>query len=335
MHRLPYADIIAHHSTLIALSSWLLRPYPPPVTHWLLAHRKPPLVLDAPQVIGILNITPDSFADGGTLRSPALAAIVAERMISEGAIGLDIGGESTRPGAAPVAASEQIARVLPVIQAIRARLGDGPLITIDTTQSAVAAAALDEGADAINDVSGGTDDPQMLPLAAARRCGVILMHRLRPSQTDSYSTHYTPSNTPSYQPAHAGDLPAVVTSIVTYLTARRDAALAAGIAPASIILDPGLGFGKSVEDNLHLIRHTHHLASLGCPILSALSRKSFTAPAAGLAKDTPPQGRLHATLGLSAAHLIAGARLFRVHDVAPHVQMLAAVFSTLHQTRTP
>jgi dihydropteroate synthase len=242
---------------------------------------------------------------------------------------VDVGGESTRPGAAAVPADEELARVVPAIVAIRKRCGDEVVITIDTTKAAVAKAALDAGADAINDVSGGGADRQMLALAADRKAGMILMHRLRTPQADVFSTQYAPGHAPTYTGVEPTlRLPGVVTSVRRALEEMRDRAMAAGVAADGIVLDPGLGFGKSVEDNLQLIQHTGALLELGSPILSALSRKSFTAPAAGLPAMTPPAGRLFGTLGLSARHLAVGARLFRVHDVACHVQMLRAMWRT-------
>lgn len=297
-------------------------------THWRYAQSKPALALDAPRVLGILNVTPDSFSDGGTLRGAAHTAKVAAEMMEQGAVGVDIGGESTRPGAEAISAEEELSRVIPAIGAVRRAIGDGAVITIDTTKASVAQAALDAGADAINDISGGISDLAMLTLAARREAGVILMHRLRLPAADAYSTRYTPASVPTYSPAEASELPPVVSAVRQSLATLRDAAITAGIAREAIVLDPGLGFGKSVEDNLHLIRCTSALCMLDCPILSALSRKSFTAPAAGLPPTTPPAERLFGTLGLSAGHLLAGARLFRVHDVASHVQVLGAIWRT-------
>lgn len=156
------------------------------------------LDLSVPRVVAILNVTPDSFADGGRLGSPEAALVAAERAVRDGAAMLDVGGESTRPGAARVSAAEQIARVVPAIRAIRARLPQIP-ISVDTTMAEVAEAALDAGADAINDVSAGEEDGAMLALAAKRRAGVILMHRLRPPGADSYSDRY--ASTPTYDAA--------------------------------------------------------------------------------------------------------------------------------------
>lgn len=284
--------------------------------------------LDRPRVVGIVNVTPDSFSDGGDVRTPEHAARIAREMIEHGADGIDIGAESTRPGAAPVAATEQISRACPAIRAIRASIGPAPLITIDTTLSAVAEHAIDAGADAINDVSAGLDDLNMLDLAARRRCGIILMHRLRPPQNDSFSTQY--QHAPDY--TRAGG---VVRAVVDFLRSRVDAALHAGIARDAIVLDPGLGFGKSVQGNLELIARSRELCTGGLPILSAISRKSFTARAAGMPDVTPPKDRLHASIGLSIVHLTGGARLFRVHDVPSHVQALRAAWSAMSSAPPP
>ncbi|MEX2218535.1 MAG: dihydropteroate synthase [Phycisphaerales bacterium] len=273
------------------------------------------MVLDRPRLVAILNLTPDSFYDGGRLGTVEEAVRAAERAVADGADVLDLGGESTRPGAQRVGPEEQVRRIVPVIGAIRARggaAGDIP-ISVDTTLAPVARAALDAGADAINDVSAGAEDAGMFGLAAQRSAGLILMHRLRPPERDSYSDRYA-------EPPRYGDVAAEVSA---FLRERCAAAGARGVAPGSIVIDPGLGFGKTVEQNLELIRRTGELAALGYPVLSGLSRKSFTGRAAGLAESTPAE-RLGATLALSVAHLIAGARLFRVHDVAEHRRAVSA-----------
>lgn len=278
------------------------------------------LDLAVPRVMAILNFTPDSFADGGRLQTPQSALDAADHAIESGAAMLDIGGESTRPGAARVSTAEQIERVVPAIHAIRARHATIP-ISIDTTLSAVAAAALDAGADAVNDVSGGTEDAAMLPLVANRGAGVILMHRLAPPEKDSYSDRYV--RNPQYRD--------VLVTVREFLTLRMDAARSAGIEAESIMLDPGLGFGKDVSQNLELIHGTQTLASLGRPILSAVSRKSFVGRL-GLGRDSKPEERLASTLALSVLHFEAGARLFRVHDVREHVEVLNVALA-MHQAR--
>lgn len=271
------------------------------------------LSLDLPRVMAILNVTPDSFSDGGTLASVEQAVAAAELAVREGADVLDVGGESTRPGAARVSASQQIERVVPVVRAIRARLPEA-CISVDTTLSAVASAALDAGADAINDVSAGLEDVEMLPLAAARGAGLVLMHRLKSPAEDSYSDQYEAK--PNYQN--------VVEVVREFLRTRAAAARAAGIAAESIVLDPGLGFGKSVDQNLELIRATRRFFELGFPVLSAASRKSFVGRIS-LARDSQPSERLAGSVAISVAHYLAGARIFRVHDVRPHVEALRAI----------
>lgn len=274
--------------------------------------------------MAILNVTPDSFHDGGMLTDPGAALDAARQAADAGADILDIGGESTRPGAGRVSAREQLRRVLPLIEAIRRE--PGPLgripVSIDTTLAEVARAALDAGADAINDVSGAMEDPDMLALAGARGAGLVLMHRLLPPEQDSYSDRY--EKPPVYDD--------VVRVVRAFLRDRASAAQSAGVASASIVLDPGLGFGKTVEQNLEIIRRTRELASLGFPILSGLSRKSFTGRAAGLVESDPGR-RLSPTLALSALHLAAGASIFRVHDVPEHVEALRAAEAALGPAR--
>lgn len=270
------------------------------------------LPLDTPRLMAILNVTPDSFFDGGALVDAGAAADAAARAVAEGADVLDVGGESTRPGSAGVPSEEQVARVVPAIRAIR-RAGVRAPITIDTTIAAVARAALDVGADAINDTSAGLADAGMFVLASERGCGVVLMHRPRASLEDSYSDRYA-------EPPRYGD---VVATVRGFLAERAAAALQAGVVPGAVVIDPGLGFGKGVGQNLELIARTAELAALGYPVLSGLSRKSFTGAAGGLRESTP-RDRLPATLALSAAHLRTGASIFRVHDVAAHAQALSA-----------
>lgn len=279
------------------------------------------LALDRPRIIAILNLTPDSFSDGGSYPTPEDAARAAERCMAAGADALDVGGESTRPGAPAVGSVEQIDRVVGALRLIRRRVGGSVPITIDTMLATVAEAALDAGADAINDISGGTADAEMLPLAARRRAGIILMHRLKPSSLESYSDRYAAA--PEYGRAGVADF------VRSFLEERARAAVDAGVGREQIMLDPGLGFGKTVEQNLELIRRTPELAALGFPVLSALSRKSFTAAAAGLPAETPPIDRLHPTLSLSVVHLLHGARLFRVHDVAVHRRSLNAAWAVI------
>lgn len=283
---------------------------------WAVNHERA-IHLDRPFLIGILNMTPDSFSDGGNYNTPAQALDRAKLMLDEGADALDIGGESTRPGATRITPDDQIARVVPVISAIRAAGLNIP-ITIDTTRAPVARAALDAGADAINDVSAAQEDGDMLALAAERACGLILMHRERPPEHDRFSDQYT-------RPPVQGP---ITQRVIEALRASRDRAIDAGVPKGSIMLDPGLGFGKDVEQNLELITNTPQLVALGHPVLSALSRKSFVGRIS-LNRDSDPDERLAGTLACSVLHLANGAGAYRVHDVAEHRAALDAAWRVL------
>jgi dihydropteroate synthase len=287
-------------------------------TTWTISNERA-ILLDRPFLMGILNITPDSFSDGGAYNDPIQAVARAQRMLEEGADLLDVGGESTRPGAKRVDACEQIKRVVPVIQGIRAA-GIWLPISIDTTSAEVARAALSVGADIINDVSAGLEDDGMLDLAAEQGCGLILMHRELSPEEDRYSDQY--EQTPIDG--------SVTQRVVGALKAALLSASRAGVSSDRIMLDPGLGFGKDVAQNLELIRTTPELAELDCPVLSALSRKSFVGRV-GLGRDSEPGERLPATLALSVMHLQRGARCFRVHDVAAHRQALDAAWALFTQ----
>lgn len=300
-------------------------------THTWQISRTRAVLLDRPRVFAILNTTPDSFADAGRLPTPAHAADAARRAADEGADGLDIGAESTRPGARRVPADEQQRRLIPAISAIRAAGIDLP-ITADTTLAQVARDALDAGADAINDVSAGTEDHAILALAAERGAGLILMHRLRPPDQDAYSDRYAhapeyPTNpTDPTDPTCPAQPAGVVGAVASFLYSRANAARAAGVPAGAIVIDPGLGFGKTVGQNLDLIHAAAAQRALGYPVLSALSRKSFVGRI-GLGRDSTPDERLPATLALSVLHLRAGASVFRVHDTAPHRQALDAAWA--------
>lgn len=278
--------------------------------------RRATLALDVPRILAIVNLTPDSFYDGGSCPTVEAAIDACRRAVDAEADVLDLGGESTRPGAGRVPAEEQIKRVAPVIEALRRQpppLGEIPL-SIDTTLEAVARAALDAGADAINDVSAGTEDPAILDLAASRGAGLILMHRLAPPPQDSYSDAYRKA-----PPVYSD----VVTTVRDFLDQRARSAQRAGVDRASIVVDPGLGFGKTVEQNLELIRRTPEIAALGYPVLSGASRKSFVGRVT-LGRDSTPDERLIGSVAFSIAHYLAGARIFRVHDIPAHVQALRA-----------
>jgi dihydropteroate synthase len=289
-------------------------------TRWRLVHGRA-LTLDAPRLLAIVNATPDSFSDGGRFRDASHAADEALRMLDDGADMLDIGGESTRPGAEPVPDDEQVRRVVPIIEALRARGCDAP-VSVDTTSAAVARAALDAGADAVNDQSAGREDPGMLLLVGTRGCGLILMHRLRRSNEDSFSHRYgVPGErrAPTYDESGG-----VVPAVRAFLAGRRLAALKAGVDPEAIALDPGLGFGKTVEQNIALVRATGEFASLGAPVLCAASRKSFVGKLTGVDE---PADRADGSVAVAVAMLLAGASLFRVHDIKQHRRALDMAYA--------
>ncbi len=262
--------------------------------------------------MGILNVTPDSFSDGGQFADADDAVAAGIELVDDGAAMIDIGGESTRPGAERVRADEQIRRVVPVIEGLRAAGVNAP-ISVDTTLTAVADAALEAGADLVNDIAAGEESPDLLALAAERGAGVILMHRRFDPTEDSYSDQY--DDAPEY-----GDVSEVV---IAYLARRRDAALEAGVDADAIVLDPGLGFGKSVDDNYTLIARAPDMQlELGCPVLSAASRKSFIGATTGVKR---PSERVAGSIAVTVAQALAGIRLFRVHDVRGHREALDVV----------
>ncbi len=269
--------------------------------------------LDPCCLMGILNATPDSFSDGGEHLDPTDAATAGVEMVAAGATMLDVGGESTRPGAASVTVDEQIARVVPVIERLRATAETADVvISIDTTRAAVAAAAIDAGADLVNDVSGGTDDPEILAVAADRGVGVVLMHRLRAPAADSYSDRYA-------RPPEYAD---VVDEVRARLTEFARRAEAAGVPAERIAVDPGLGFGKSVEQNLELIRRLGEIVADGRPVLVGSSRKSFLGAVTGV---TEPASRTVESVVSALEAWRAGAAILRVHDVDPHRRGLEIV----------
>jgi dihydropteroate synthase len=263
-----------------------------------------------PLLMAIVNVTPDSFSDGGAFDGPDAAVRHAMRCIEDGASIIDVGGESTRPGAQSVPPDEQIRRTVPVIAAL-ARAGTSAAISIDTTSAAVASAALDAGAHIVNDVSAGQDDPHMLATCAEAGCAVVLMHRLRRPSEDSYSHQYVKA--PAY-----GD---VVRAVRDALAHRVEAAVASGVARESIAIDPGLGFGKGVDDNWTLIRRLDEIAALGLPVLVGASRKSFVGARAGIAD---PLQRDSASAQAAVECAQRGAAILRVHNVAVHRDALAA-----------
>lgn len=252
--------------------------------------------------MGIVNVTPDSFSDGGRFRETDSAVRHAVKLAADGADILDIGGESTRPYSTPVAAEEELARVIPVIERL-VREVDVP-ISIDTSKATVAAAALAAGAQIINDVTGLAGDPQMLPLAVEQSPGVCAMHM--------QGTPQTMQDNPQYAN--------VVQEIGVYLQQRRDALLSAGVARERICLDPGIGFGKTHEHNFELMAHAASFHRLGCPLLVGHSRKGFLAK---LLQDKDAD-RTHATVGSALSLAVQGVQVIRIHDVSAVRQALLA-----------
>lgn len=269
-----------------------------------LRRRLPPsrrLGEDGPLVAGILNVTPDSFSDGGRFDRVEAAVAHARELWDEGADWLDVGGESTRPGAEPVPADVEIGRVVPVIAALRTAVPD-VVVSIDTQKAEVAEAALDAGATVVNDVSACAD-PAMAPLVAERGAWVILMHMRGDPRTMQRDTTYT-------------DL---VEEVAHHLTARVAAVTAAGVAPERIVLDPGVGFGKALGDNPALIAATQRFRALGHPVMIGASRKRFIGELTGV---TAAGDRVHGSVGAALAAMLAGADLLRVHDVGATIQAL-------------
>jgi dihydropteroate synthase len=258
------------------------------------------LDLSVPRLMGVVNATPDSFSDGGTHFHPEAAARRAEALVREGADVLDVGGESTRPGADPVPEGEEIRRVLAVLrEAVRL----GVPVSVDTTKPAVARAALDAGAHIVNDVSA-LGEPDMGPLVAGAGAGVILMHRRGTPKTMQANPRYDD----------------VVREVREYLSRRRSAALGYGIPADAIVLDPGIGFGKDLSHNLDLILGHRRIAELGSPVLLGLSRKSFLGALAGVER---PEDRDPGTVAAILAARLGGGLFFRVHNVAAARQALA------------
>lgn len=259
-----------------------------------------PLALDRPRILGILNRTPDSFSDGGRFTDLDAALARAEAMLEAGADVIDVGGESTRPGAVPVPVEEEIARVAPLVREITRRWPDA-LVSVDTVKAAVARAALDEGAAIVNDVSGLRLDPELPGVVARSGAGVVLMH----SRGDV--TEMARYATAVYGPDPVGD-------VVAELDAALARARGAGVADDAIVLDPGLGFSKRTEHSVAMIAHLDRIAALGFPILLGPSRKRFVGELAG---GLPVEERLEPTIAACVVGLLKGARLFRVHDVLP------------------
>lgn len=289
----------------------------PPNTHedpfpnsaaWTIAGGSVPLT--EPVVVGILNLTPDSFSDGGQLPDVSAALRRAERMVEEGAGVVDVGGESTRPGASAVGESEELDRVLPAIEALAEHI-DVP-ISVDTRKASVARAALAGGAAIVNDVSGLAFDPGMAEVVADRGAGVVVMHM-----------RGTPENMRDL--AHYED---VVSEVRHELGEAVERALTAGVRRDAIVVDPGIGFAKNARQSLRILGEIPRLLGLGFPVLVGPSRKSFLGEVLGV----PPEGRAVGTAAACVLAYLGGARLFRVHDVAPTVQALAVARAVEEET---
>jgi dihydropteroate synthase len=247
------------------------------------------------RIMGIVNVTPDSFSDGGEFLEPDRAIAHGRELAAEGAEVLDVGGESTRPGARAVTAEEELARVAPVVEALAE--DDAPPISIDTSKVGVAGAALDAGAAMVNDVTALRAEPDLAGLCAERRCEVVLMHMLGDPRTMQENPVY-------------GD---VVDDVKAFLAERIEFAISEGIDEDRIWIDPGIGFGKTVEHNLELHRRLGELGELGRPIAFGSSRKSFIGKLTGAEVDQ----RLGGTIASNVIAYANGARMLRVHDVAP------------------
>jgi dihydropteroate synthase len=243
--------------------------------------------------MGVVNVTPDSFSDGGLWLDHDDAVAHGRELVAEGAVILDVGGESTRPGADPVDADEELRRVLPVIERLR---DTGAQLSIDTMKASVARAALQAGATLVNDVSALRVDPELAGVCAEAGCDVCLMHMLGDPRTMQRDPRYDD----------------VVSDVKRFLEERLAFAVGAGIAEERILLDPGIGFGKTARHNLELIARLDQLTVLGRPVLVGISRKSFLAGPEG----APPQERLEAGLAAAAVAVFLGARIVRTHDVA-------------------
>jgi dihydropteroate synthase len=259
-------------------------------------------------IMGVVNVTPDSFSDGGVFDDEIAAIAHARRMVGEGAAIIDVGGESTRPGAAPVPVDAELERTIPVVEGI-AGLGLPVRISIDTMKLPVAEAALDAGATFVNDVTAFRNDPELASLVADRGADCCLMHMLGEPRTMQRDPRYDD----------------VVDDVKAFLEARMAAAVAAGIAEERILLDPGIGFGKTLEHNLELLRRLDELAAIGRPLVIGTSRKSFLGRITG--RDVTE--RVYATAATTVLAYERGARVFRVHDVAATADALAVTAATL------
>jgi len=272
-------------------------------------------VTAGPRIMGIVNVTPDSFSDGGRYLDPGAAVQHGLALVAQGAAILDVGGESTRPGAETVGEAVELERVVPVLEGLR---GVGAQLSIDTSKASVAAAGLRAGATLVNDVTALRGDPAMAGIVADAGVDCCLMHMLGEPRTMQDDPRYDD----------------VVSEVKAFLQARMAAAVEAGIAEERILLDPGIGFGKTLEHNLELVRRLDELVALGRPIVFGASRKSFLGQITGAALD----GRVVATVAVNVLAYERGASVFRVHDVHPTrdgLEVAAATFSRPWPGTTP
>jgi dihydropteroate synthase len=266
-----------------------------------------------PAVVGILNITPDSFSDGGEFLDPGAAAEHAATMLDEGADILDVGGESTRPGSDPVSQEEEIQRVIPVLERILSVRPEA-VISVDTYRSGTATAALEAGASLVNDVTALRGDPRIASVIQEAACPVILMHMQGEPKTMQKEPHYED----------------VVREVRDFLAERAEYAVAAGIRPENVILDPGIGFGKNLDHNLDLLRNLDAIVDLGFPVLIGASRKSFMEKITGVQEA---RDRVSGTVATTVLAYERGATFFRVHDVRANREALAVAEAVLHTSR--
>ena len=266
-----------------------------------------------PTIMGVINVTPDSFSDGGQYVEADAAIAHGVRLAGEGAAILDVGGESTRPGAEPVTEDEELARVLPVVEGL-ASPDAGYEISIDTAKAAVAESALDAGASIVNDVTAFRQAPELAGLVAERRAGCCLMHMLGEPRTMQQDPRYDD----------------VVSEVKAFLEERLAFAISQGVDEDSVWLDPGIGFGKTVEHNLELLRRLDELVALGRPVVIGTSRKSFLGKLTGGRAESE---RLPGTIATSVLAFERGASVFRVHDVAQVADALAVAAATVGAPR--
>jgi dihydropteroate synthase len=262
-----------------------------------------------PVVVGILNVTPDSFSDGGNFLDPEAAAEHATTMLDVGAGIIDVGGESTRPGSDPVSRQEEVRRVVPVIERLLAARPEA-VISVDTYRSETAVAALEAGAHIVNDVTALRGDPSMASVVADARCPVILMHMQGEPRTMQREPHYRD----------------VVSEVTDFLESRAEHAVRAGVRPENIIVDPGIGFGKTLQHNLALLRNLEALVELGFPVLVGASRKRFIGSITGVEEASE---RVFGTVATTVLAYEKGATLFRVHDVRANREALGVAEALL------